>query len=200
MNAIDGTLDRVGMRRAEGAAARRRWTGAMTTAGRWALTGLAFPLGGLVAVAAVGPIITPAAAVIGGGIVGGLLGAAQAWIGERTPRVRWVIGSAVGGALGLLCGAAMVGYAHDPVSLVVQGAVSGLLLGLGQATALPAGRARSVWPLVTALAWAAGWATTAAVGVDVERGYAVFGASGAVVATLVTGTALAGSNRRAVRS
>lgn len=199
MNAINGTIDAVEVRGPSGDDARRGWRAPMRAAGRWAVTALAFPLGGLVAAAAVGPIITPAAAVVGGGIVGGFLGVAQAWVGGRSPRGRWILGSVAGGALGLLCGAAIIGYAHDPVSLIVQGAVSGLVIGAGQASALPGGVSRVVWPLATALAWAAGWATTVAAGVDVERGYAVFGASGAAVATLVTGIALAMLDRQAVR-
>ena len=39
-------------------------------------------------------------------------------------------------------------------------------------------------------AWALGWLTTWAIGVDVERGYAVFGSSGAVVVTVITGLVL----------
>jgi hypothetical protein len=41
-----------------------------------------------------------------------------------------------------------------------------------------------------ALAWPLGWMVTWAVGVDVERGYAVFGSTGALVLTAITGATM----------
>ena len=48
----------------------------------------------------------------------------------------------------------------------------------------------SLWPPVVAIAWPLGWAVTWAAGVDVERGYYVFGASGALVFAVLTGLAM----------
>jgi hypothetical protein len=41
-----------------------------------------------------------------------------------------------------------------------------------------------------AVAWPIGWTVTWAVGVDVERGYAVFGSTGALVFATITGLAM----------
>ena len=46
------------------------------------------------------------------------------------------------------------------------------------------------WAAVVCAAWAVAWSVTTSIGVDVERGYVVFGSSGAVVAALLTGLAL----------
>ena len=43
---------------------------------------------------------------------------------------------------------------------------------------------------MTAAAWSLGWLATWAMIVDIERGYAVFGSSGAIMVTLLTGLAL----------
>ena len=48
----------------------------------------------------------------------------------------------------------------------------------------------SLWAPVVAIAWPLGWTVTWAAGVDVERGYYVFGASGALVFAALTGLAM----------
>jgi hypothetical protein len=50
-------------------------------------------------------------------------------------------------------------------------------------------RAANLWVPV-AVAWPIGWTVTWAVGVDVERGYAVFGSTGALVFAAITGLAM----------
>jgi hypothetical protein len=47
-----------------------------------------------------------------------------------------------------------------------------------------------LWTLVVALAWPLAWTVTWAVGVDVGRGYAVFGSTGALVVTAITGATI----------
>ena len=44
-----------------------------------------------------------------------------------------------------------------------------------------------MWAGAVSAAWALGWAVTTAAGIDVERQYAVFGASGALVASGLLG-------------
>lgn len=180
--------------RATGLAPRRAW------GWRWAATALAFPLGGLLATTAVGSVDSSAAALGGGLLAGVVLGAAQALLGPGLPRMRWAAATAAGVALGLWSGASLVGFEHTMSALVVQGAVCGAVVGAAQAAAVSRRRGRVLWVPLTALAWAAGWAATVGVGVDVERGYAVFGAAGALVATAVTGVALAVWQRSWVRS
>jgi hypothetical protein len=46
------------------------------------------------------------------------------------------------------------------------------------------------------LAWPVGWTVTWAIGVDVERGYAVFGSAGALVFAAITGVAMLHLTRR----
>ena len=50
--------------------------------------------------------------------------------------------------------------------------------------------AAGMWVPVVAIAWSLGWAVTWAIGIDVERGYYVFGASGVLVFAAVTGLAI----------
>jgi hypothetical protein len=47
-----------------------------------------------------------------------------------------------------------------------------------------------LWTLVVAFAWPLGWTVTWAIGVDVERVYAVFGSSGALVFAAITGATM----------
>jgi hypothetical protein len=47
-----------------------------------------------------------------------------------------------------------------------------------------------MWIPVVAIAWPLGWAVTWAIGINVERSYYVFGASGALVFAAVTGLAM----------
>jgi hypothetical protein len=73
-----------------------------------------------------------------------------------------------------------------------MGACTGLAIGLAQAAVLPASAVRrAVWAGVTPLLWALGWLITSQVIVDVDAQYATFGASGALVATLLGGLVLA---------
>ena len=48
-------------------------------------------------------------------------------------------------------------------------------------------RAANLWIPVVVAAWPLGWTVTWSVGVDVERGYAVFGSTGALVFAALTG-------------
>jgi hypothetical protein len=160
------------------------------TVGRWMVTFAGFPLGGLTAELVVGPVDGPAAAVLGGLITGTILGAVQAWgLGPRRPDpVRWAAATGLGLAVGLGVGAAVVDYGTGLSDLVVQGAVSGAAVGIAQAVVLRPrlGRIAAAWPLALAAVWAAGWAITTSIGVQVEDGFTVFGSSGAITVTALT--------------
>ena len=76
--------------------------------------------------------------------------------------------------------------------LLITGLATGVAVGLLQwglalRNLLPLA---SLWPPVVALAWPVGWTVTWAFGIDVERGYYVFGASGALVFAAITGMAM----------
>jgi hypothetical protein len=152
---------------------------------RWLLVLPAFPLSGLLVTIVIGPITSVGSAIVGGVIVGLIVGASQLWgLRGRTHPVRWVVASALGGGAGLAVGSGFVGYGATLPDLTTQGLLTGVVIGIAQAATLPPTSRHGVWAIGTGLIWALGWATTSLVGVDVERHYPVFGASGALVATL----------------
>jgi hypothetical protein len=99
-----------------------------------------------------------------------------------------VVATAVGLSVGLAGGAALVGFATGLRDLMIQGAVSGLVVGLAQAIALwpRIGRIAAIWPAYLAGAWAAGWAVSTAIGVQVEERFTVFGSAGAGTVVVLT--------------
>ncbi len=168
---------------------------------RWALVALGFPISGLIGGAISGPVDATGPALIGGVLTGAGLGAA-AWF--AAPDVfgaagTWIAASAAGYGLGLLAGAALVGYETDVGSLAVMGAVSGALLGAAQGLTLAAqGRRRLAvaWGVAMPVLFAAGWSATTLGGVHVEEQFTVFGAYGAILFTVLTGLLLARLPRR----
>lgn len=157
---------------------------------RWAGTFIGFPLAGVTARLVAGDIDSAAAAAVGGLAGGAVLGFVQAGIGGIAPdRWRRWIGSTAGGfAVGLGLGASAVGFDTDTKSLVVMGALSGAVVGLAQAWAMPGrGRDRAAWALATPALWAAGWLITSQVIVDADRHHAVFGSSGALAVSAIAG-------------
>lgn len=152
---------------------------------RWLLVLPAFPLSGLLVTTVIGPIDAPLPALGGGLVVGLAVGAAQLLgLRGRACALPWQLASGVGGALGLLAGSAVVGYDTTLPALAVQGLITGALLGIAQALALPRTARRALWAAGVTLLWSLGWVVTTLFGIDVERQYAVFGASGALVVTL----------------
>jgi hypothetical protein len=150
-----------------------------------------FPLGGFVALLLTGPVDSVASALGGGLLAGAVLGAVQAWaMGPSRPgRVAWALATALGLAVGLTLGSALVDYRTDLSSLLVQGAVSGFFVGIGQAAVLlPRMRtAAAAWPIALGIIWPIGWLVTSAViGIHTEDQFIVFGSSGALVVTLLT--------------
>jgi hypothetical protein len=110
------------------------------------------------------------------------------------PWPAWVGASAVGYAVGLAAGAALVGYETDIGSLAAMGAVSGVVLGAAQGLVLVRqGRERLAvaWGLAMPALLAAGWSVTTLGGIDVDKQFTVFGAYGAIVFTLLSGLLLA---------
>ena len=157
---------------------------------RWLVSFAGFPLGGLLVM----PLTIDGvwSALVGGVLAGAVLGALQWACGRPLGLPRsWVAATSVGMGLGSGLAAVVVGTSPELSRLVAFGAVAGAVVGTAQALALTR---RPVlvagWAAVVAGAWAAGWAVTTSIGVDVEHGYVVFGSSGAVVATLLLGLAL----------
>jgi hypothetical protein len=155
----------------------------------WCLTFLGFPVGGLVAEAIVGPIDAVWVAVAAGAIAGMAIGAAQ-WLVLRRVGIdaRWIALTSAGLAVGLGVGVAIFDYGTSVGELAVLGAVSGLCMGAAQWLALRHQVGASVlWIPGIAALWAIGWMITTSIGVDVESKWAVFGASGAITVTVLSG-------------
>jgi hypothetical protein len=156
---------------------------------RWLPTILAFPVGGYLAERLAGPADHLTATLLGGALLGAVLGTAQALaLRSRVATLPWIGATAVGLAVGVTLGSAAVDYGTGAADLAVQGAISGAVLGAAQLLVLR-GRLAGAWRWVplTAVAWTLGWTVTRAAGIDVEAHYYVFGLSGALVATILTG-------------
>jgi hypothetical protein len=159
---------------------------------RWLPTFLAFPLGGLLAIEAVGSLDDPVSAAAGGLLAGAVIGAGQ-WLALRSRGIgrRWAAYTAASMAAGTALAAAVTGAGTELPDLMFTGLVAGAAVGAAQSTLLGHGRlASAAWTAVTAASWSLGWVATWATIVDIERGYYVFGASGALLVTVLTGLAL----------
>ena len=123
-------------------------------------------------------------------MTGAVLGAVQAWAMGRVHLrpAAWVLATALGMAAGLALGASLVGFRTGPVDLMAQGAVTGLVVGAAQAVVLlpRLGAIGLTWPVLLGGTWAAAWAVSTAVGVQVDEQFTVFGSAGALVAALLT--------------
>lgn len=174
----------------------------------WGATFVAFPIRGLLAMGAVGAVDDAGSAALGGLIVGAAIGLAQA-LGSRAidaarplPLWRWMAATSLGMGVGLAAGATAVGFDTSLGALAAMGAVTGVALGIAQAAALPRTLApgilpRALWALATPVVLALGWTVTTLAGVGVDAQFAVFGATGAIVATALTGAGLWALARRA---
>ncbi|GAA1862845.1 hypothetical protein GCM10009836_48980 [Pseudonocardia ailaonensis] len=168
--------------------------------GIWVLGFLAFPLAGILGGLA-GPVDDAGSALLGGALTGLVLGIGQslASLGALPP-ARWVPATVLGTAAGLALGAAAVGYRTGLADLALMGLITGVPLGVAQAVALPAGtRARIAWALAVPVLWALGWTVTTLVGVDVEARYTIFGSTGAVTVSVLSGLLLLPLLRKAPR-
>ena len=160
----------------------------------WMLAFLGFPLGGLLALVLVGSVEGVASGALGGALAGAVIGGAQWLVLRRYMRVgpEWVLATALGVAIGDAIGALLTGAGTGIGALLITGLATGVAVGLLQWGLFLRGwlLLASLWPPVVAIAWPLGWTVTWSVGVDVERSYYVFGASGALVCAAVTGLAM----------
>ena len=159
----------------------------------WTAGFLVFPVAGLAGTAAAGRVDSPAAALLGGLVAGLVLGAGQALVSRRRldPR-RWVPATAVGMSIGLFLGAVTVGYRTTLTDLAVMGAITGINLGVAQAVALPRRtRTRWAWAALMPALWSLGWVvSTLILTTSVDAQFTIFGASGAVTFTALSGLVL----------
>ena len=108
------------------------------------------------------------AALVGGALTGAGLGAVQWWAadGALGRAAAWIGASAVGYAVGLAAGAALVGYDTDLGSLAIMGLVSGAALGAAQGLVLAREGRRGLalpWALAMPVLFALGWSCIAPV-------------------------------------
>lgn len=161
----------------------------------WTAGFLAFPLAGLAGLAVTGGRVdTALSALAGGALTGLVIGAGQALASRRRlPALRWTAATTAGMGLGLLVSATTVGYGTGLGQLAVQGALTGLLLGPAQALAMPrrvSRRGRWAWAAAAPPLWALGWVVTTLASVDVGAQYTVFGATGALAYSALSGLLL----------
>jgi drug/metabolite transporter (DMT)-like permease len=155
----------------------------------WLATFAAFPPAGYAGWLLAGHVDSAAAAAVAGVVTGAVLGLGQ-WLLLRRRGVafRWVPATAVALGVGLMAGAAIVGYDVDRVSLAVMGAITGVIVGVAQG-AVTRARLSSVlaWGGATAGLWAIGWVVSSYV-IDPADQWPIFGASGAIVVCLLQST------------
>lgn len=158
---------------------------------RWLPTFLAFPIGGLLAISLLGSADDPLAAILGAGLAGLVIGLSQ-WLAlGRAVGAAWAIGTAIAVAAGSAISWLLAGPPVSLVSAGITGAIAGVLVGAAQAWSMRRGRVVAMqWIATVAISWTGGWIITGLVIVDLDRGYPVFGASGALFATVITGVVL----------
>ena len=160
----------------------------------WMLAFLGFPIGGLLALVVVGSVEGVLSGALGGTLAGAVIGAAQWLVLRRYMRVgpEWILATAMGVAIGDALGALLTVAGTGIGALLITGLATGVAVGLLQWWLVLRGRllVASLWPPVVAIAWPLGWTATWAAGVDVERGYYVFGSTGALVFAALTGLAM----------
>jgi hypothetical protein len=160
----------------------------------WMLAFLGFPIGGLLAFVLVGSVDGAVSGALGGALAGTVIGAAQWLVLRRYLRVgfAWIAATALGVAIGDALGALLTGAGTGLGALLITGLATGVAVGVLQWGIVLRDRLplASLWPPVVAIAWPVGWTVTWAAGIDVERGYYAFGASGALVFAAITGLAM----------
>ncbi|MDQ0923449.1 hypothetical protein QF038_001957 [Pseudarthrobacter sp. W1I19] len=159
----------------------------------WTTSFLALPVGGFVGTIITGRIDSPLSAISGGAIAGLIIGAGQALTSSRRLKPQtWIPATAIGMSAGLALAAAAVDYRTSLPDLALMGILNGLILGLAQALALPPalGRRRWIWAAAMPALWGVGWTVTTLAKIAVDQQFIIFGASGALVVTAISGLLL----------
>ncbi len=146
------------------------------------------------ALTVVGSVQGALSGALGGALAGAVIGAAQWLVLRRYMMVgpEWILATALGVAIGDALGALLTGAGTGIGALLITGLATGVAVGQLQWGLFLRGRllVASLWLPVVAIAWPLGWTVTWTTGVDVERGYHVFGAWGALVFAALTGLAM----------
>jgi hypothetical protein len=158
----------------------------------WTAGFLAFIIGGALATAVTGRINDAGSALIGGMIAGAVIGTGQWLVARRLldPQT-WIPATALAMGIGLGVGAWVVGYGTSLGELALMGFITGIPLGVAQASLLRDRVANAwLWGAAMPLLWALGWTVTTAAGIAVDRQFAVFGAYGAITFMALSGVLL----------
>jgi hypothetical protein len=160
----------------------------------WTAGFLAFPIAGVAGRVVAGRVDSPIAALLAGLVTGAVIGAGQWLVSRRRLRpAPWILATALGMGLGLLLGATAVEFQTSLADLAVMGALTGVVLGVAQAVALPTQtRRRWWWAAAMPPLWALGWTVTILAGIPVEEQVTIFGATGAVTFSALSGLLLYG--------
>jgi hypothetical protein len=155
---------------------------------------LGLPVGGLIADLVINGVDSVGTALAGGLIAGSIIGAATWFVLRKRISWLWIPATAVGMAVGLAAGAALVDYGIARGDVVLIGAVTGLGVGVLQALVLARHQIPNawLWALANPPLWALGWLVTSyVITTNVKEQFAVFGGSGAIVFGLLTLVVLA---------
>ena len=150
---------------------------------------ISLPIGGYIADLVVNGVDSVGAALIGGVIVGAVVGTAEWFALRKRISWLWIPATIAGMAIGLVAGAALVGYGIDRGDLVLMGAVNGAAVGLMQALVLARHRVLGAywWAIVNPPAWALGWFVSSyVISRNIGERFPIFGASGAIVFGVLT--------------
>ncbi len=155
---------------------------------RWAITIIAFPIGGWIAFQLVGPVSDARTAAAAAAIAGAVIGLAQGLALGGRRGVRWGLATLVGMTAGVTLSTALTGASVEIPALGLTGLITGLLVGALQALTLHRGRRVSAaWTATVAGTWALAWMISAnVIAVNIDSGFVTFGLSGALLVTVVT--------------
>jgi hypothetical protein len=182
--------DRNGVPSSSPVHSRRNWKETARRLWLWPIAILlSIPIGGFVADLVINGVDSVGTALAGGLIAGTIIGAAGWFVLRMWISWLWIPATAVGIAVGLAAGAALVDYGITRGDLVLMGAVTGLGVGVLQALVLARHKIPNAWwwALANPPAWALGWLVTSyVITTNVKEQFAVFGGSGAIVFGLLT--------------
>jgi hypothetical protein len=150
---------------------------------------VSLPIGGYIADLVVNGVDSPAAALVGGLIVGAVIGTAEWFALRKRVSWLWIPATIAGMAIGLVAGAALVGYGVGRGDLVLMGAVNGAAVGTMQALVLARHRIPGAlwWAVANPPAWAIGWFVSSyVISRNIDERFPIFGASGALVFGVLT--------------
>lgn len=161
--------------------------------GIWVMSFIAFPIGRIAASYPIKKIRNTIDAVIAGLIAGLIIGLVQLLVlsTEVALDFSWVLATAGGLAIGLAITMLLVQIAHKKLHLSIKGLVPGLIIGFYQWLILQNFTPLAGWWIPTvAFSWTIGMMVSKIVGSDMSKRWPLFGASGGLVYTIMTGLVL----------